>query len=116
VFLSRDGDYFTIELKGSAVQAAYAVWAYTDATGLADLFARLASYERPWNGDERWESIEGEFSLSARCSSLGEVLFSVRICGLQGASEEWQVSVAIATELGKLPKVAAGAHRFFGGT
>ncbi|WP_423201070.1 DUF6228 family protein [Corticibacter populi] len=105
---------FTIELKGFAVQVAHAVWAYTDATGLSDPFARLASYEGPWNGDGRREPIEGEFSLSARCSPLGEGLFSIRICGLQGAPEKWQVSAALATELGQLPKVPVGAHRFFG--
>ena len=116
MFLSPHGDYFTVELRGSSVQATHAVWAYTDAQGLASLFARLASYERPWSSDECWESIEGEFSLSATCSPLGEVSFSVRIRGLQGAPEEWQVSAALTTELGQLPRIAAGAHQFFGGT
>ncbi|MGY0653105.1 DUF6228 family protein [Luteimonas sp. A537] len=116
MFLSPHGDYFTVELRGASVQATHTVWAHTDARGLANLFARLATYERPWSGNERWESIEGEFLLSATCSPLGEVNFSVRILGLQGAPEEWQVSASLTTELGQLPKVAAGAHRFFGGT
>ena len=91
------------------------VWAYTDGKGLAALLARLASYERPWSSGECWESIEGEFSLSATCSPLGEVGFSVCIRGLQGAPEEWQASATLTTELGQLPKIAAGAQRFFGG-
>ena len=115
-FLSLDGDHFTVELRGSALQATHAVWAYTDAKGLANLFARLGSYERPWSSEERWESLEGEFSLSARCSPLGHVDFSVHLHGSQGAPEEWQLTAVLTTELGQLPKIAASASGFFSGT
>jgi hypothetical protein len=40
----------------------------------------------------------------------------VAILGLEGAPEEWRVSASLTTELGQLPNIAAGAHRFFGGT
>jgi hypothetical protein len=81
---------------------------------LVDLFVHLASYERPWSGNKDWESIEGEFYLSAICSSLGEVNLSIRIRGNQGSPEEWQASAMLTTELGQLPNIAAGARRFFG--
>ena len=113
---SGKDDYFTVQLRGSSLQATQRVYAYTDRSGLARLFARLSACERPWSGEERWESLEGEFSLSARCSSLGIVTFLVAILGLEGAPEEWRVSASLTTELGQLPNIAAGAHRFFGGT
>ena len=115
VFLSAHADYFTVELKGSSVRATHAVWAGADTNALAELFLRLAVYERPWSGDERWESIEGDFSLCASCSPLGEVNFQVCFRGAQGAVEDWQVSAALTTEFGQLPEIAADARRFFGG-
>lgn len=115
VFRSPQGDYFTVELRGTSVQATQVVWAYPDAQALAQLFARLAAYERPWMGEECWDSMEGELSLSVTCSPLGEVCFSVRTQGAQGAPEAWQVCAALTTELGQLPKIAADAHHFFAG-
>ena len=91
------------------------VWAYTDADGLCQLFSRLGEYSRPWTGLEIWESIEGDFRLSAACSSLGSVTFSVEMAGLQGAPEEWRVSASLVTEMGRMQELSAGAHRFFGG-
>jgi len=66
-----------------------------------------------WQGIKSWESIEGEFIISATCSSLGEVLFTVRLRGLQGAPEEWTVSVGLATEFGQLRNIAKHAKGFF---
>lgn len=91
------------------------VWACKDADGLSQLFSRLGAYDRPWSGVESWESLEGEFRLSAVCSPLGKVTFSVQLSGLQGAPEEWSVSASLLTEMGQLQKLSAGAHRFFGG-
>ena len=115
-FLSQEGDYFTVELRGGDLQASLRVYAYTHGLGLSDLFASLAKHERPWIAQERWESIEGEFSLSASCSPLGIVTFLVAMFGHPGFPEEWRVSASITTELGLLPSLAAGAQRFFGGT
>ncbi|WP_425602255.1 DUF6228 family protein [Luteimonas aquatica] len=115
VFLSPEEDYFTVELRGEDLQATRRVYAYTDAAGLNRLFARLAEYERPWTAEESWESLEGEFLLSASCSPLGIVTFLAAIYGSPGAPEEWHVSASITTELGQLPSIAAGAKRFFGG-
>jgi hypothetical protein len=113
VFLDPRSDYFTIELRGAGVEALRSVYAYTDARGLAKLFSRLASYERPWLQAERWESIEGEFQLEAVCSALGEVTFAVRIRDLLGGPEEWEVRANLVTELGQLPRIASRAEAFF---
>jgi len=112
VFQSRKGEYFQVVLKGD-VEAIADVWAYTDAQGLGRLFQELAAYERPWKGEKGWQSIEGEFSISATCSSLGEVRFLVKLRGLQGAPEEWNVQVGLATEFGQLGKIAKQAMAFF---
>ncbi|MDH5859140.1 DUF6228 family protein [Lampropedia aestuarii] len=113
VFLSRHGDYFTIALRGADVQATCTVWCYTDAQELANLFLRLAAYDRPWPGREQWESIEQEFCLSVACSSLGSVHFSIDLRGNQGGLEEWRLCANITTELGQLASIAEKAHVFF---
>ena len=113
VFLDAQRDYFVAELRGSVVGATRQVYAYPDATGLSRLFSRLAAYERPWSEPERWESLEGEFTLEAACSPLGHVTFSVRIRDMLGGPEEWEVSARLVTELGQLPSIASRAESFF---
>ena len=89
------------------------MYAYTDASGLAKFFQRLAAYERPWVEPERWESLEGEFSIEAICSVLGEVRFCLRIRDLFGGPEEWEVRANLVTELGQLAGIAFRAKSFF---
>jgi len=113
VFLAPRPDHFVVELRGAGVCVTREVYAYTDADGLASLFSKLAASERPWKGTEGWESLEGEFSLSAACSAQGHVSFAIRIRDSFGGLEEWQVEACLLTELGQLPNIAARARSFF---
>lgn len=112
VFQSRKGEYFQVILKGN-VEAALDVYAHTDEQGLNHLFQELGVYQKPWQGKKEWQSLEGEFSISAECSSLGKVQFLVELRGLQGAPEEWKIQVGLASELGQLEKIAKQAMAFF---
>lgn len=112
VFWDFRNDYFRVELKGE-VSATLDVYAYTDALGLSRFFAELAGCDRPWNGERSWSSLEGEFFISAICSSTGNVLFTVKLSGLPGAPEEWSVSAGIESELGQLAQIARSAALFF---
>jgi hypothetical protein len=113
VFLDPRRDYFIAELRGLGVTAHREVYAYTDAKGLSRFFSRLAAHERPWSEPEKWESLEGEFRLEAKCSALGHVTFLVCIRDLFGGPEEWEVSARIVTALGQLPAIASRAATFF---
>jgi hypothetical protein len=113
VFSAHKGEYFRVELKGFEVVASTDVWAYTDANRLNEFFQELGHFERPWQGQRSWASIEGEFSLAATCTSLGNVSFHVTLLGLQGAPEEWRVEVGLVTDLGQLEKIAKHAQFFF---
>lgn len=112
VFQSRRGDYFQAVLKGN-VEVVADVYTHTDAQGLGRLFQELAAQEKPWKGEKGWQSIEGEFSISATCSSLGEVQLLVKLRGLTGAPEEWNVEVGLITEFGQLERIAKQAMAFF---
>lgn len=113
IFDDVQGDYFSVCFNSSALSIKREVWAYTDAYGLANLFECLACHELPWLTSEKWESIEGEFSLVATCNSRGIVNFNVCILDL-GNAEPWKFEGNICTELGQLPAIAKSARQFFG--
>lgn len=103
--------YMTVAMEGHEITGVVQVWAETgEVEGLAMFFRELGSLETPWNGSRVWETIEGDFRLSASCSSLGAVTFVVTMNGLPGAAEEWQLHAGIATEFGQLPRLAAEAE------
>ena len=89
VFSAHKDDYFRVELKGFEVTASADVWAYTDANGLNKFFQELSRFERPWQGQRNWATSENDFSISATCTSLGNVTFYVALLGLQGAPESY---------------------------
>lgn len=80
-----------------------------DAAGLQAFLAGLGKHGRPWTGAREWQSIEGDFKLSATCTALGNVVFNVELHGLQGATEEWAVTAGIDYELGELERLFQGA-------
>jgi hypothetical protein len=98
------------ELVGFPVSAKVEVWVENgDAAGLQAFLADLGKQGRPWNGAREWQSIEGDFKLSATCTALGNVVFNVELHGLQGAAEEWAVTAGIDYELGQLERVFQGS-------
>jgi len=103
-----------VELRGTGIYAVREIYCPLGSSEFTQFFSQLASYERPWPDIEQCTSLEGDLSISARCSALGVVTFSISIHGLLGVPEEWQLSSDLASELGQLPKIAAASGRFFG--
>lgn len=109
------GEYsFSVALRGAEIYAIREVYCPLGSSGFVQFFTQLATHERPWAGAESCASIEGDFSLSAHCSPLGVVTFSVTIHGPFGVAEEWQLSSQLTSELGQLPRIASSAKHFFG--
>ena len=114
VFLAARKDYFTVQLRGAYLQATRKVYAYSPHMGnIAELFSQLASQVRPWGDTASWESLEGELSLSATCSSNGIVALQVTITHHLLRPEDWSLSALLTTELGQLPSIGAAARGFF---
>jgi Family of unknown function (DUF6228) len=109
------GDYFTVEIVSGSMKAIREVWAYTDAYTFADLIEALASHDRPWEGSECWESLEGEFKFSATCTKLGQVMFEIEL-SQSGNAEFWLIKSQIRSDFGTLPILARSARVFFGNT
>jgi len=89
---------------------------YTDVFGLDNLFQELGSLERPWSGVKGWAGIEGDFSIAAASTSLGEVTFRVSLSVQSGSPEEWRIDMGVTTDFGQLSKIAAMSRAFFHGS
>jgi len=106
---------FHAELTGLTASGMVGVYVDTTPSTLNNFFQELASHEKPWSGKKTWESLEGEFYISASSSSLGVVFFEVRLRSLLGGAEESTVSAGINTEWGQLAQIAKDAEKFFQG-
>ena len=105
--------YFQVELKSASISLATDVWATAEYYELNTFFQQLASFKTPWQGTQSWGSFEREFEISATCTTLGQVIFLVKLSGLSGNAEEWQAQAGLETELGQLEKIARNANIFF---
>ena len=101
-----------VSLKGAAVSAYADIWLYTDAPDLNSFIQEIGQFERPWQGERSWTSIEEDFSLSATCTSLGVVEFRIELRAAQGEPEEWRVKAGLVFEFGQLPKIAKEFNAF----
>jgi hypothetical protein len=113
VFSERRGDSFLVELLGHGLNASMVVCAYTDARGLLRWLERLAACDAPWTGEDDWSTLEGEFQISARCLTVGQVLIQVQLLALPGSAEEWRASAGIESDLGSMSRYASAARQFF---
>lgn len=107
------GDYFTAQVISNRLSAQISVWAHSDSYGFADLFDWLAIQDKPWDGEQYWQSLEGEFKVGARCSSLGVIVFTVYFEQF-GGDENWKIETEIRSEMGQMPELARTARIFFG--
>jgi hypothetical protein len=111
-----EGDYFTARLESSYLNAILRVYSYhysSNAEGFAGFMERLGEENIPWEESKNWESLEGEFKVSAVCSPLGVVTFEVNFRYFDGA-ENWEAKTSLMSELGLLPGLAKSAKTFFG--
>jgi hypothetical protein len=113
IFSSRKGDYFHVELKGMEMSSSIEVCSFSDTNGLNTFFQEIAGLRSPWKGEHAWGSLEGEFEISAICTSLGHVIFYVKLSGQFGSTEEWKTQFGLETELGQLVTIARNAAMFF---
>ena len=115
VFSGARKDYFTVELKGNnEVRVIRQVYAYSPhSPNLGAFFLRIAHHNRPWAIAEFWDSLEGEFNLSATCSSLGVVTFSLVMHSRDEVVDGWRIVATLTADLGQLPGIGAAAEQFF---
>lgn len=113
IFSNRHGEFFNIELKSIEVSGARKVWTHDDASTFNNFFKKLAGLEKPWQENLDIQSLEGEFAISASCTKLGIVIFSIELSSGYVDHEAWHLKADLDTELGQLPQIAKNADMFF---
>jgi len=111
-FCERDGDYFSVIFDSPAVKLKKRVWGYTDCQFLVNLFDFMAKEWKGWDGLQSWESIEGEFGLSASCDHLGHVMLHLSFRENDGP-EVWQSNVDLGLDSGQTERIAVQVGKFF---
>lgn len=112
-FFGIEGDYFRVEMTNPEYSGAVRVWAYTDAHGLADFFAAIAENWKGWQGEKKWYSLEGAFSIVATSDKLGHISLAVEMHHDFGATEPWRLRATVAVDAGQLDAIAKDAKDFF---
>ncbi len=116
IFSSHENEYYRVELKGADISAFTDVWdggEHSSIEGLVPFLNRLAQAGQPWAGEQKWTSLDHEFSLCVTCSKTGQVTFQVELDAHPGNAEFWFVKANIVTDLGQLAKIAKDAELFF---
>lgn len=115
IFSSHENEYYWVELKGADISAFTKVWDEGEylLEGLGHFLNRLAHSSEPWAGEQKWTSLDHEFSLCVTCSKTGQVTFKVEMNKYPGSEECWSVNANIVTEFGQLEKIAKDAELFF---
>lgn len=98
---------FKVELSGQHVSCQADIFPVTDEDGLTDFFAELGLCSAPWQGQRTWSSLEEDFQVFARCTSLGVVTLDFTVRGQKGGPDYWSVTACIEVEFGMLSRILA---------
>lgn len=103
---------YSVSFESVDLRVTKLVSSYMTPYGIPDFLDQLGSYSKPWDSRIVFETLEGEFSLLAECSSLGIVTFLIELKN-QSENEDWRFQVEISTELGQLPLLASNSRKVF---
>ena len=105
-------EYYRVALKAKDLTASAKVYAFEPHGALAQYFADLAAHWKGWNGEKKWSSLEGEFTLSCKSDGCGHIAMEVALkSGLY--EDDWSVQIMINVEAGQLKEIASNIKRFF---
>lgn len=113
IFSNNQESWFRIEVCSSTLRCTHSVW-YEDTYPNVDKFFKdLAVSGKVWQGERKWESLEGDLKLSATCSRTGNVHLSIDIRQHTGGDEESNINTGLMIDLGQLNSIAEGMREFF---
>lgn len=111
-FSDTEGDYFTAAYDSPDLRVSKRVWGYTDCELLVDLFRSMALDWKGWDGERRWSSVEGEFTVAGTSDRLGHIKLALRFVQFEGR-EPWKAEPVLNVEAGQLDAIAENVRRFF---
>lgn len=113
-FSNFSQDYFDVTLETPSLKATKRVFVYhyRSSNGFVEFFEELASGQCPWEGTRSWETLEGELTLSAKCSALGTVVLQVVLLNETAEQDSWSVTCTMYFDSGALSEFARQARMF----
>lgn len=94
IFSNKIGENFDVRYKGQAIEVARTVWAYEDFPYLVGFFQKIATNWKGWDKSIEWQSVEGEFTLSATSDRLGHALITIGMTQYDD-DEQWKVNLSL---------------------
>jgi hypothetical protein len=104
---------FVVSVKSQNLSAEVQVYGFMS-SGLPELFEKMSSSWRGWNGELEWASLEGEFSCAASCDSTGHVTLKYRL-RQPYTGVHWELAGAVLIESGQLEGIAREMRAFWDG-
>ena len=111
-FFNKEGEYFNVKFESPAISLSKKVWGYTDYGYIVDLFSSIAKEWKGWEGVKEWNSVEGEFGISATIDSLGHIMLSLLFREIEG-SEEWSAECQLSIDSNQLDIIEKNMSNFF---
>jgi hypothetical protein len=113
IFSKSQGNRFEVEICGSTLRCAISVWHDDTYPNVDEFFKELAASGKPWDGERKWKSLEGDFKISATCSRTGNVHLSVDVNQQMGSDEESSIKTGLVIEFGQLNSISEGMSLVF---
>jgi hypothetical protein len=107
-----DGFEMEVRLYGGGVEAADRVYDHLPRRW-TELFERIATDWRGWDGQRTVETLEGQLRLLCTADRLGHVALRVEMRGEMSGSD-WRAADTIYLEAGQLDDLARRAKEYFG--
>lgn len=107
---SDGSESYRVAIKGENLDASLNVYAFDPMdNSLAKFLNGIAKKWRGWNNEEKWTSLEGEFSLACKHDGLGHVEIEATLCKPGG----WIVQNTFHLLAGELDTLAGNVIQFF---
>lgn len=109
-------DYLDVTLTAASLRASTQVYNchYVDGMGsLLSFLQDMAKNWRGWQGEKRWESLEGDLKMIGTSETLGHINIVVELRSGLGDPFAWDVRCNLVLESWQLDVLAGQAKKFF---
>jgi len=104
---------YAVKITRIDLHAAARVWAGYTRSNPTEWFSELAERWSGWQGERKWQSLEGELRLAASHDRRGHISIRIELrCG--PIDYDWTVAATVSVDAGQLDGVAMHAIIFFG--
>ncbi len=105
--------YFNVRFSSPRISFGKTVYAYTDHAALVDLFERMATSWKGWQGTKEWASMESDMDLRCTHDGLGHIDLELSLINKDGQAEWWRSSAHLVVDAGQLDRIAFELRKFF---